>query len=25
MENNTISGTWHNEFDKGDFALNRIS
>lgn len=25
MENNTISGTWHNEFDKGDFAVNRIS
>lgn len=25
MEKNTISGKWHNEFDKGDFAVNRIS
>ena len=25
MEGKTISGTWHNEFDKGDFAVNRIS
>jgi hypothetical protein len=25
MEGKTISGTWHNEFDKGDFAVNKIS
>jgi hypothetical protein len=25
MVNNTITGTWHNEFDKGDFTVNRIS
>ena len=25
MEGKTIRGTWHNEFDKGDFAVNRIS
>ena len=25
MEDKTIRGTWHNEFDKGDFAVDRIS
>jgi hypothetical protein len=25
IQDKTISGTWHNEFDKGDFAVNRIS
>jgi len=25
MRDKTIKGVWHNEFDKGDFAVDRIS
>ena len=24
LDKNTITGTWHNEFDKGDFQLKKI-